>query len=212
MTTATWEPRRLTAVKPELPDGITPPGIRGRILLAALGLFAEYGFHGTSVREIAKQVGVNSATFLSHYPVKEDLLAELVALGHVGHLNALQHALANAGPTATEQLVALMRAQVYSHTDFPLLAVVANNELHALPRALATPALTLREQGRQLLYGVLRHGVATGEFLAVDEILAGTAMASMSLRVASWFGPDQPYTREQVADTFCEFALRMVRA
>jgi hypothetical protein len=30
--------------------------------------------------------------------------------------------------------------------------------------------------------------------------------------VASWFGPDQPYTREQVADTFCEFALRMVRA
>ncbi len=212
MTTATWEPRRLTAVRPELPTGVTPPGSRGRILRASLGLFAEYGFHGTSLRDVAKRADVHSATLLSHYPSKEDLLAELVSLGHVGHFNALQHALAGAGPTATEQLTALMRANVYSHTDFPLLAVVANNELHALSPLKAAPALTLREQGRQLLYGVLRHGVQTGEFQAVDEILAGTAMASMGLRVASWFGPDQAYTREQVAETFCEFALRMVRA
>lgn len=212
MTTATWDPRRLRAVKPELPDGVTPPGTRGRILHSALELFAEYGFHGTSIRDLAKMVGINSATLYSHYPSKEDVLAELVGLGHVGHYNALQHALAAAGPSATEKLTALMRAQVYSHTDFPLLAVVANNELHALSPEKAAPALTLREQGRQLLYSVLRQGVESGEFLVVDEILAGTAMASMGLRVASWFGPDQAYTREQVAETFAEFALRMVRA
>jgi hypothetical protein len=31
----------------------------------------------------------------------------------------------------------------------------------------------------------------------------------MGLRVAHWFGPDQPYTREQVADTFARFALQI---
>jgi AcrR family transcriptional regulator len=193
-----------------LPDGVTPPGTRGRILYAALELFAEFGFHGTSIRDLAKRVGINSATLYSHYPSKEDVLAELVALGHVGHFNALQHALAAAGEHPSEQLVALMRAQVFSHTDFPLLATVANNELHALSAPKAAPSLALRDQGLQMLYSVLRRGVELGEFIVTDVVLAGTAMASMGLRVASWFGPDQPYTREQVADNFADFALRIV--
>lgn len=199
-----------TGIKPLLPDGVTPPGTRGRILYAALALFAELGFHGTSIRDLAKQVGVNSATLYSHYPSKEDVLAELVALGHVGHFNALQHALAAAGDHPSEQLVALMRATVFSHTDFPLLAIVANNELHALSKEKAAPAVALREQGLQMLYSVLRRGVEMGEFTVADEVLAGTAMASMGIRVATWFGPSQSYTREQVADNFADFALRIV--
>ncbi|HCT79122.1 MAG TPA: TetR/AcrR family transcriptional regulator [Micromonosporaceae bacterium] len=212
MTSPTWEPRRLTAVKAELPDGVTPPGTRGRILHAALELFAEFGFHGTSIRDLAKNVGINSATLYAHYPSKEDILAELIALGHVELYNGLQHALAAAGPSPTARLVALVRAQVLMHADFPLLAVVANNELHALSPAKAAPALSLREQARQLVFGILREGVRTGEFAIADEILAGIALGSMGLRVANWFGPDQPYSREQVADTYADYALRVVGA
>ncbi|WP_117212188.1 hypothetical protein [Allorhizocola rhizosphaerae] len=49
MTSATWEPRRLIAVRPELPDGITPPGIRGRILRVA----SWFGPDQTYIREQA---------------------------------------------------------------------------------------------------------------------------------------------------------------
>jgi hypothetical protein len=89
---------------------------------------------------------------------------------------------------------------------------VANNEMHALSPAKAAPALTLREQARQLLYGVLRDGVASGEFAIADQVLAGIALGSIGIRVANWFGPDQPYTRDQVADTFADYALRIVCA
>ena len=82
-TTGTaWQPRRLAAVEVELPGGVTPPGTRGRILRAALGLFSELGFHGTSIRQIASGVGINPATLYAHYPSKEHILAELVLLGH----------------------------------------------------------------------------------------------------------------------------------
>lgn len=77
---AGWQPRRLAAVAVELPDGVTPPGTRGEILHAALALYSEYGFHGTSVRQIAGKVGINPATLYAHYPSKEHLLAELVLL------------------------------------------------------------------------------------------------------------------------------------
>ncbi len=209
---ATWEPRRLLAVKPELPDGVTPPGTRGRILHAALGLFAEYGFHGTSIRDLARAAEINSATLYAHYAAKEDILAELIALGHVELYQALSAALASAGPTATSRLTALVRAQVTMHADYPLLAVVANNEMHALSPAKAAPALALREQARALLYRVLSDGIDSGEFAVPDLILAGIALGSMAIRVANWFGPDQPYTRDEVATTFATYALRLVAA
>jgi AcrR family transcriptional regulator len=212
MTGPNWDPRRLTAVKAELPEGVTPPGTRGRILHAALRLFAEYGFHGTSIRDLARATEINSATLYAHYASKEDILAELIALGHVELYNGLWTALDAAGPSASDRLVALVRAQVYMHADYPLLAVVANNEMHALSPEKAAPALSLREQARQLLYRVLNDGVTSGEFAIEDQMLAAIALGSIGIRVANWFGPDQPYTRDQVADTFAGYALRIVCA
>jgi len=207
----TWDPRRLNAVAVRLPEDVTPPGTRGRILLSALRLFAERGFHSASIRDIAAGAGVNSATLYSHYPAKEHILAELVLIGHQELHRRMQEALIDAeGPA--EQLAALVRAQVLAHTDFPLLALVANQELHALSAERAAPALALREQSRELALRVLEHGKRAGVFALADIGLTAIAIGSMGIRVANWFGPDQPYTREQVADAFTGFALQIAGA
>jgi AcrR family transcriptional regulator len=210
VTQPPWDPRRLTAVAADLPDGVTPPGTRGRILRAALKLFAEKGFFGTSIRDIAREVGINSATLYAHYSAKEHILAELITLGHEELRRRMREASAAAGPEPTDQLAALVRAQVLVHTDHPLLALVANHELHALSPERAAPALALREEARQLLLAVLARGAATGAFDLADPTLTGIAIGSLGMRVANWFGPDQPYTRDQVADAFVGFALRLV--
>ncbi len=204
-----WDPRRLNAVAVELPDGGTPPGTRGRILLAALQLFAEYGFHGTSIRDLANVAGINSATLYAHYPSKEQVLTELVLLGHQELHRKLEEATAKAGPAPAEQLTALVKAQVYAHADFPLLALVANAELHALAPERAAPALKIREQSRNMLISVLQQGEEDGSFAIADVNLTAIAIGSLGLRVAHWFGPDQPYSREQVADSFATFAQQI---
>jgi hypothetical protein len=112
-----------------------------------------------------------------------------------------------------EQLIAMVRAQVLMHADYPLLAMVANTELHCLSPEKAAAALEMREQARNLLYSALRRGANAGYWPADpsgDMILPGIAIGSMGIRVATWFGPDQPYTREQVADAFAAYALRLV--
>jgi AcrR family transcriptional regulator len=209
VTNPGWSPRRLSAVAVHLPDGATPAGTRGRVLLSALRLFAERGFHGTSIRDIASAAGINSATLYSHYPSKENVLAELVLLGHQELHRRLQQALIESGPGPAEQLAALVRAQVFAHTDFPLLALVANQELHALSAASAAPALALRDQSLDLALQVLRNGVRTGDFTVADVELAAIAIGSMGLRVANWFGPDQTHTRDHIANAFAGFALRI---
>jgi AcrR family transcriptional regulator len=50
---------------------------RARILEAALELFTEYGFKGTSTAAIAQHAGVATGTLFHHFKTKEDLIDEL---------------------------------------------------------------------------------------------------------------------------------------
>ena len=49
-----------------------------RILEEALTLFAENGYDGTSVEEIAKHVGIKAPSLYKHYKGKEDILNALI--------------------------------------------------------------------------------------------------------------------------------------
>ncbi|MGI5267945.1 TetR/AcrR family transcriptional regulator [Nonomuraea sp. CA-218870] len=203
--------RRFASSEVRLPEGVLLKGTSGRILREALLLFAERGFYGTSIRDLGKACEIRSATLYSHFPAKENVLAELVRIGHEEHHRRLAEAAAEgpAGPEA--RLRRVVRAHVLTHAEFPMLAVVADNELHALSPELAAPALTLRADGRQLLMDILDEGITAGVFDVPDAFLAVTAISGMGMRVANWYDSAMPYEPEKVADTYAEFALRMTR-
>ncbi|WP_020658469.1 TetR/AcrR family transcriptional regulator [Amycolatopsis benzoatilytica] len=51
---------------------------REDIISAAAVLYGEAGYHGSSLREIAKRVGISHAGLLYHFPTKEALLAAVL--------------------------------------------------------------------------------------------------------------------------------------
>lgn len=51
---------------------------RARILVTAAELFAERGFAGTSMRDLADRLGVTPAALYYHFPSKGEILKELV--------------------------------------------------------------------------------------------------------------------------------------
>ena len=55
-----------------------------RILSAALELFAQSGYLGTSMSDIAKQLGLTKAALYKHFPSKQSILDQIVA-----HMNQL---------------------------------------------------------------------------------------------------------------------------
>ena len=204
--------RRLLAEEMLLPPGVTPPGSRGVVLGAALRLFAEHGYGGTSVRDIAKETGIQPATMYAHYPSKEHVLSELIKIAHDEHHRRLKAALQDAGSDPRKQMAALVRAHVRSHSDYPMLAVVGNSELHALSPKLAAPALELRKQSERLLLDVIQRGVKSRVFKTPDPWLAVAAIGAMGIRVANWFTPDFDKSAEEVADIYAEYALRILGA
>jgi AcrR family transcriptional regulator len=211
MAAAEWVPRRLAAIAVVLPEGVTPPGTRGRILESALALFAEWGFHGTSIRQIGAGASINSATLYSHFASKEEILRELVLIGHSALYDRLAASITGLTSPA-DRLEALVRAQVLAHADFPLLAVVTNSELHVLSAEAAGPSMELRIAASQLVLTALEDGKRDGSFDIEDVVLLTRAIAGMGLQVGNWFGPDVPHGRDEVADSYAEYALRMAGA
>lgn len=61
--------------------GDAEPGRKGEILEAALGVFAERGYDGGSMREIAARVGVSEPALYRHFPGKEALFLALMRVG-----------------------------------------------------------------------------------------------------------------------------------
>ncbi|MFG3614565.1 TetR family transcriptional regulator [Nocardia sp. NPDC047654] len=66
---------------------------RARILEVAMDLFGAHGYHRTSVRAIAEQLGISKAGVLYHYPSKYDILAGLAE----PFLAAMERTVAEAG-------------------------------------------------------------------------------------------------------------------
>jgi AcrR family transcriptional regulator len=59
----------------------TTENTRDRLSKAAARLFAERGYHGTSIGDLAKALEIQKASVYSHIKGKEDLLAEIALAG-----------------------------------------------------------------------------------------------------------------------------------
>jgi AcrR family transcriptional regulator len=72
------------------------PDSRGRLLQAALELYADRGFESTTVAEIAKRAGLTERTYFRHFPDKREVL--------FGSAAELQEALVSAIAEAPDAL------------------------------------------------------------------------------------------------------------
>ena len=55
-----------------------PDSMKGKILKAARRVFGEYGFHGTTTRMIAQEVGIDISTLYYHWGEKGDLYEAVI--------------------------------------------------------------------------------------------------------------------------------------
>ncbi len=193
-----------------LPDRATSDGTHRRLLEEALIRFGQRGYHGVSVREIARAAGVQASSLYTHLGSKEELLFELMMLGHEEHHELLRRVLLEASSDPAEQVSDLVAAHVVFHATYPLLARICNRELAALGEANRDQVLTVRSQSEQIFVDVIERGVRLGGFDVPDSWLATAAIGGMGIRVAEWWGEDLPFDVADVVASYRVFALRLL--
>jgi AcrR family transcriptional regulator len=109
-----------------------PPNRRGaqtaeRILDAAEALFAERGYEGTTLRDVAGRVGIRIPSLYNHFGSKESLYAAVLDRG-IGPVLALLSEFVDAGPEADRGSHVLVDGMMDVLTKRPNLARLVQHE------------------------------------------------------------------------------------
>jgi AcrR family transcriptional regulator len=161
-----------------------------RIRRAAIEVFAEAGYGGSSTREIAKRLNMSATAMYPHYSSKEELLYAIALDGHSSLLRALRAANDDADAASvdyTETLKAVVAVFATWMAENRKQARVVHYELHGLSPAHHRAVTALRRQTNTLLADIVTGGVSAGEFDvdAVDEVVM--AISSLCVDVCRWF-------------------------
>jgi AcrR family transcriptional regulator len=182
-----------------------------RIMLAAADAFAERGFHATTTRDIASRAGLSPAGVYVHFASKEVLLFELSRRGHARARDLLVAATDQA-PTPTDALRAIIGGFSRWHAEHYELGRIVQFEFRHLSPEHRDAVLGLRKEIDGVVAGVLRDGVATGEFEVDDVPVTALALLSMAIDVARWYTPDVRRTPADIEASYGDLAVRLARA
>jgi AcrR family transcriptional regulator len=181
---------------------------RERILEEAVKLFYARGFTGTTLDDIAAELGVTKPFIYTHFRSKNDLLAAVCLPTIEKSVAAVDNAVNSTG-TPTEKL----RRAIADFTRVVLerqanIAIFFREEKHLLPEALAE---IVKEQKRfdRLLSKILADGVAAGEFEIKDVSLAALAIGGMISWSYTWHRPDGRLPTDELCNRMADFALQM---
>ncbi len=178
---------------------------------AALTLFAERGYRGTTMNDIAERLGVRGPSLYHHVSSKHDLLREIM-VETMDRLLADHEAAIGSTDDVAEQLRRATEAHVRYHARHRREAFVGNREIWSLGEPDRLLILAKRDEYEGRFRSLIRRGVEQGRFRVGSTRLASYAILEMGIGVSSWFREDGPLSEAQVAYQYGEFALRIAGA
>jgi AcrR family transcriptional regulator len=177
--------------------------MRETILVAAVQLFAEYGYHAAPLRDIARIAGIQAASIYHHYPNKQALLIEIMETSMQRLNTALKHILTQYDEPQ-KRLYAAIASHIRLHTTYKNEFFIIDTEIRALEGEGRSYILSLRDEYESLLQTLLRDGMERGVFRQSDTKVSSYAVIAMCTEVATWFRPDGRLSVQQVIDIYSQ--------
>jgi AcrR family transcriptional regulator len=182
------------------------------IFAAALEAFAELGFNGASMREIATRAGTALANLYNYVPGKADLLAHVLRRANDDLLSKLRGALDEAGPSAGEQLRVAVETYVLWSAANQTAGTIAMGEFRYLTGPQRRDVVSARDETQRLFTEIVEQGAANDEFATAHPRQAARNIVLLCSAFATWYRPDGASTPAQMAEVQGRLALGMVEA
>jgi len=176
---------------------------REKILLAAVQLFAEYGYHAAPLRDIARIAGIQAASIYYHYTSKQALLIEIMET-YMQRLNANLERILREKNDPQQCLRAAIANHIRLHTSYKSEFFIIDTEIRALEGENRTRIISLRDRYEYLLQELLRDGMERGVFRQSDVKVTSYAIIAMCTEVATWFRPNGRLSVQQVIDIYTQ--------
>ncbi len=174
-----------------------------RLSLEATRLFAERGYHGTSVSDLAAALGIHKSSVYAHIETKEDLLSEISLAGAAAFHNALDGL---SGDTPADRLRDALRAHLYVVKQQLDVATIWLLEWRFLSGEAREEFLRQRHAYEWRILKLIQEAIAAGEARAdLDPRYAMLLFFSIANWTYTWFGAETDV--DAVADEYWELLL-----
>jgi TetR/AcrR family transcriptional regulator, cholesterol catabolism regulator len=172
---------------------------RSELTRTAARLFAEKGYHGTSIGDLAKAMGVQKGSLYAHISSKEDLLYETMREGADAFHAALDEI--PDGLPATEKVRFVLRAHLRVVAEQLDVATVFMREWRYLEGERRDEILAERRRYEERVRALFREGRELGDLRTdLDDATAALLTLSAANWAYTWLQPGRD--TDDLADRF----------
>lgn len=177
---------------------------RDRVLEAAAKIFAERGYAGTTMREVAQCVGLQAGSLYYHYRSKEDLIQAVLEQGMRGFSEAVRLSVAALPEHSSfrERFCTAVLSHLSSLVDFGAFALASRRVLGQVPAHVRRRQVALQDAYGEFWLDLLQRSRDEGELRPeVDVHLARTFTLGALNYALEWYKPQgRPLT--EIAQEF----------
>lgn len=181
------------------------------ILANASQAFYEQGFHGTTVRDIARRVGVTIPALYYHHENKEAILVALLEIATSDIVWRAEAAAKEAGGEPRLELANTIEAIVL-HMTIRSREAALDSEMRHLSTKYRKHYAATRKILENLVSRIILDGQEQGAFTCPQPEEASRALLGMCQAISRWYDPEGDLTPQDVAKRYVELALMMVGA
>lgn len=193
--------------KSEEDEPTTPERLRE----AAITLFAERGFHGTGIRDIAARANTTLSSLYHHCGSKEDLLVDIMFASTTPLLLAARQVRA-AITSPAEQLAMLVEQHVWGHATDRLAKLVSDTEIRALAGDRRARVIALRDSYEAQWRKVVHDGARLGIFDVEHPEIVTRALLEACTGVSHWYQPGGELPLDELCHLYADRGLAFMRA
>ena len=189
-----------------LPERGGTLGIRRDIVAAATRLFSERSYSGTTMRDIAEEIGIQKASLYHHVRVKEDLLFAI-------HEELLEELLAATLPVISSATPPDEKIREIIHVGMDFIArhrdgvAVFLQERHFIHGERWNVIAGKRDMYERLVLGIVTEGMRSGAFVPTEPKIATRGLLAMMWWCYTWYRNDGPLTADEIAEVFADMVL-----
>ncbi len=179
---------------------------RELILAEAAKLFKDRGYSGTSMRDLAGQVGMEAASMYNHIKSKDELLDTIcfrISDTYISQLTAIEHTAISYGA----KIKALVRLHIRLMVEDGAAVSVANHDWKYLPEPRLTEFKQARKSYEKGFAALIEAGIAAGEFRPVNASVALFTVLSAVRWVELWYRPGRGLSAEELENNIITVLL-----
>jgi TetR/AcrR family transcriptional regulator, cholesterol catabolism regulator len=181
---------------------------RDEVTRTAARLFAERGFHGTSMGDLADALGMQKGSLYSHTGSKQQLLFETMQEGAQAFHAALDEVPEDA--PAVERIRLALRGHLRVVAEQLDVATVFTREWRYLDEEYRAEIVAERRRYEERFRTLFREGVETGELRSdLDASTAALLVLSAANWAYTWLAPGRD--TDQLADRFTAIVVDGIR-